>query len=120
MLLPERVQVAGLAAGHALSFTAGLLVCAVVVRRRIGPGDPVVLRTAVRCVAAAAVPRRPGAPGRRRGGQLLGRGPGAALVALGVAGPVLAVGYALLAARLRVTEVAELAGPVVRRLKPGR
>ncbi len=117
-LLPDDVKVVGLAAGHALSFGAGLLVCAAVVRRRIGRGDPVVLRTVVRCLAAALPPALVAllvAAGLER---LLGRGPGAALLVLAVAGPLLAGGYALLAARLRVTEVAELAGPVLRRLKP--
>ena len=47
---------------------------------------------------------------------LLGRGPLSALAALAVAGPLLLVGYALLAARLRVPEVAEVASPLLRRL----
>lgn len=115
-LLPRDLKVAGLALGHATSFTAGLLVCQRVVARRIGPGEGDVLRTAVRC-AAAALPPALAALAIALGVQaLLGRGPLAALVALVLAGPVLVAGYAVAAARLRVPDVAEVLAPVLRRL----
>jgi hypothetical protein len=48
---------------------------------------------------------------------LVGEGPLGAAVALAVAGPVLAVGYVLLTRRMRVSEVEEVAGPLLRRLR---
>jgi len=114
--LPDRYKVAGLAAGHALSFTAGLLVCAAVVRRRVGRGDPVVLRTAVRCAVAAVVPALLALGVAALVGRAMGDGPLAAMVALVLAVPVLLAGYALLADRMRVPEVREAVAPVLRRL----
>ncbi len=57
LLLPDAYKVVGLAAGHAASFVAGLVICSVVLSRRIGGLDlaPVV-RTAVRCLVAVLVP----------------------------------------------------------------
>ncbi|MDP9435467.1 MAG: murein biosynthesis integral membrane protein MurJ, partial [Actinomycetota bacterium] len=55
-LLPDDRKVAGLAAGHAISYAAGLALCTVVVRRRIGGGQGHVLRTAVRCLVASLPP----------------------------------------------------------------
>ncbi len=117
-LLPDDVKVVGLAAGHACSFLAGLAVCAVVVRRRIGRGDPAVLRTAVRCLVAALLPALGALLVAALLEHLLGRGPLASLLVLAVSGPLLLGGYAVLAARLRVPEVADVAGPLLRRLKP--
>ncbi|MCW2778984.1 MAG: integral rane protein MviN [Frankiales bacterium] len=120
LALPRDLKVVGLAAGHAASFGVGLVVCGRVVRRRLGPSDPVVLRTAVRCLVAtlpAAVVAYVLVAVVER---LLGRGWGADLLALALAGPVLLVGYAATAARLRVPEVGEAVAPVLRRLGVAR
>ncbi|MCW2680117.1 MAG: integral rane protein MviN [Frankiales bacterium] len=117
VLLPDRYEVLGLAAGHATSFVAGLVICSLVLSRRIGGLDVgLVVRTAVRCLVASVLPGLLAygvAVGLTR---LLGRGPLGAAVALAVAGAVLAVGYVLLTRRMRVPEVAEVAGPVLRRI----
>jgi putative peptidoglycan lipid II flippase len=88
-----------------------------VLSRRIGGLDVgLVVRTAVRCLVASVLPGLLAygvAVGLTR---LLGRGPLGAAVALAVAGAVLAVGYVLLTRRMRVPEVAEVAGPVLRRI----
>ena len=47
--------------------------------------------------------------------ELRGDGPLAALLALAVAGPLLLLGYALLATRMRVPEVGEVVRPLLRR-----
>jgi putative peptidoglycan lipid II flippase len=117
-LLPRDLKVAGLAAGHAASFAAGLLVCRAVVARRLGPSDGVVLRTAVRCLVACVLPGLAALGLAAAARALLGTGPLSGLVALAVAGPVLLAGYAVLVGRMRVPEVAEALGPVLRRLRP--
>jgi putative peptidoglycan lipid II flippase len=121
--LPDRYKVIGLAAGHATSFLAGLLLCRRVLVRRVGPAQDGangwVLRTAVRCLVAAALPGLAAGLLAVGATSLLGRGPGGALAALVVGGAVLAGGYVLLVRRLRVPEVDEVLSPVLRRL-PGR
>jgi putative peptidoglycan lipid II flippase len=117
LLLPDELEVAGLAAGHAASFLAGLVLCSVVLSRRIGGLDlrPVV-RTAVRCAVAAVLPALLAfavAQGVTRG---LGKGPLGAGVAVVLGGAVLVVGYLLATRRMRVREVEEVAGPVLRKI----
>jgi putative peptidoglycan lipid II flippase len=117
VLLPDELKVVGLAAGHATSFLAGLVLCSFVLSRRLGGLDVGgVVGTAARCVLASLVPGLL-ALGAAAGvtGQL-GRGPLGAFVALMLGGAVLAVGYVLLTRRLRVSEVSEVAGPVLRRI----
>ena len=116
-VLPDELKVVGLAAGHATSFAAGLLLCSVVLSRRIGGlHGAVVVRTAVRCLIAAALPALPAALLARAITDGLGEGPLGAAVALVCAGSVLAGGYLGLTRLMRVGEVAEVAGPVLRRL----
>jgi putative peptidoglycan lipid II flippase len=117
-LLPAGLQVVGLAAGHATSFVAGLLLCSAVLSRRIGGLDlGVVVRTAVRCLVAALVPAVPAALLVVLVTRRLGEGTVGSAVAVAVAGSVLAAGYLALTRRLGVTEVDEIAGPVLRRLR---
>ena len=119
-LLPDAYKVVGLAAGHATSFVAGLLLCSLVLSRRIGGLDgAVVLRTAVRCLLAAAVPALLAALLAAASTRVVGDGPLSAAVSLAVGGLVLGAGYLLLARRMRVPEVDEVAGPVLRRLRLG-
>ena len=119
-LLPAQYKVIGLAAGHATSFVAGLLLCSFVLSRRIGGLDvAVVLRTAARCLIAAALPALPAALLATTVTRAVGAGPLGAGLALLTGGLVLGAGYLLLARRLRVPEVDEVAGPVLRRLRLG-
>ena len=119
-LLPQDLKVAGLAAGHATSFLGGLVLCSVVLSRRIGGLDgTVVVRTAVRCLVASVVPAL-AAYGVAAGvTSWIGRGPLGAAIALVLGGAVLGGGYVLLTRRMRVPEVAEVAGPVLRRVGLG-
>ena len=120
VLLPDRYEVLGLAAGHACSFLAGLGVCSAVLSRRLGGLDlSLVVRTAVRCLLAAAVPGLLALAVAALVEGELGRGPLAAGVSLCLGGAVLAIGYVLGTRRLRVPEVDEVAGPILRRVGLG-
>ena len=117
-LLPDELKVVGLAAGHAASFAVGLLLCSVVLSRRVGGlGHARVVRTGVRCLLAALVAALPAGLLAALVGRELGRGPTGAAVALALGGGALVAGYVALARRLRVTEVDDVAGPVLRRLR---
>jgi putative peptidoglycan lipid II flippase len=115
--LPDHLKVVGLAAGHAGSFVAGLLICSRVLSRRLGGLDGrLVVRTAVRCLAAAVPPGLLAAAAvllllHGLGGGFLG-----SLAGLVVGAGVLGAGYVLLARRMRVSELDEIAGPVLLRL----
>lgn len=117
LLLPEQWRVVGLAAGHATSFLAGLAICSVVLSRRIGGLDGgSVVRTAVRCAVAAAVPGLLALGTAALVTGAIGRGPLGAGLALALGSAVLVAGYVLLTRRMQVAEVGEVAGPVLRRL----
>jgi len=116
-VLPDDVRVVGLAAGHATSFGVGLLVCSMVLSRRIGGLDvSTVLRTVARCLLAALLPAALAGLIASGAGRVVGDGPLGAAVALALGGAVLGGGYVLLARRLRVPEVEEVARPVLARL----
>jgi putative peptidoglycan lipid II flippase len=117
LLLPDALKVIGLAVGHASSFLAGLLICSLVLSRRLGGLDgSAVVRTAVRCLLAAVLPALAALGAAAGITRLLGEGPLGALAALLLGGAALGLGYVLLTRRLGVPEVAEVAGPVLRRV----
>ena len=116
--LPDELKVVGLAAGHATSFVVGLVLCSVVLSRRVGGLEHGrVVRTAVRCLVAAAVAAVPAGLLAALVARQLGEGPLPSVVVLAVGGGVLLVGYVALARRMRVSEVDDVAGPVLRRLR---
>ncbi len=116
-LLPDDLKVLGLAAGHATSFVAGLVLCSVVLSRRVGGLDVhLVVRTGVRCLLAAVPPAVVAGLLALLAHELLGDGPLGAAAALALGGGALGAGYVLLTRRLRVPEVGEVAGPVLRRV----
>ena len=116
-VLPTRLAVLGLAAGHAASFTVGAVVCSQVLRRRIGDyGAALVVRTAVRALAACAAPALLAAAAVWAAQRVLGAGQIGSLVGLLVGTALLGGGYVLLAQRLRLVEVEQVAGPVLSRL----
>ena len=115
--LPADRQVLGLAAGQASSYLVGVVVCTTALSRRV-PRDPAghVLRTAARCLVAALLPALGALAVVALVDRVLGRGTVPSLVALALGGGLLALGYARGAERVRVPEVAQLAGPVLARL----
>jgi hypothetical protein len=78
-----------------------------------------VVRTAVRCLLAAAAPGLLGLAVAAVVERELGRGPLGAVVSLALGGGVLGIGYLLATRRLGVPEVDEVAGPVLRRVGLG-
>ena len=120
LLLPDDLKIVGLAAGHATSFLVGLAVCSRVLSRRLsGLDGAVAVRTAVRCVVAVLLPSAAAALVARLVRDAVGEGPAGSLAALVVGGAVLGLGYLLIARRMRVGELDEVLGPVLRRL-PGQ
>ncbi|MCU1673374.1 MAG: integral rane protein MviN [Frankiales bacterium] len=115
--LPDRYKVLGLAAGHACSFVAGLTICSRVLSRRVGGLDGgLVVRTGVRCLVAAVLPGLVAAAVVALVLALLGDGQLGSLVALLLGGAALGGGYLVLARRLRIGELDELAGPLLAKL----
>jgi putative peptidoglycan lipid II flippase len=126
LVLPPDQQVLGLAGAYAASYAVGLVLSSRLLARRLGGLDGArVLRTAVRCVAAVLVPALLALTAQLAVTALLGRGTGAAVAALLTGGALLAVGYLIGVRCLRVREVDEVVGPLLRRvglgprLKPG-
>ncbi len=116
-LLPDELRVVGLAAGQSASFVVGQVVGARVLRRRTGtPDDPLVVRTAVRCLAASLPPAALALALGAAVARTLGTGAVGALVTVTVGGPLLLVGYVLLVRRMRVPEVDEAVRPLLARL----
>lgn len=119
-VLPARAKVVGLAAGQALSVAVGLVVCSRVLSRRIGGLDgAAVLQTGVRCVVAAVAPAVLALLAVAGAHRAVGSGQLGSLLALVLGGALLAAGYVATARRLRVREVDEAVGPVLRRLGVG-
>ena len=116
-VLPDHLKVVGLAAGQSLSYVVGIIVCSSVLARRV-PRSPTahVTRTAVRCLVAATPAALLAGLAGLACTALFGTGLFGAAATLCSGGAALAVGYVLLAGRLRVTEVVEITGPLVRRL----
>jgi putative peptidoglycan lipid II flippase len=117
LVLPDSQKVLGLAAGHACSFLAGLLICSRVLSRRLGGLDgSVVLRTTARCVVAGVIPGLLAAALVSLVTSGLGDGVAGSAAALVLGAAVLATGYVAIARRMRVTELDEIVGPVLARL----
>ena len=116
-VLPDDLKVVGLAAGQAASYVVGLLVVSRVLRRRTGGFEGAhVVRTAVRCLAAAVPAGLLALAAGALVARLLGTGPLGAGVTLLVGGSLLLAGYLLLVSRMRVPEVQQALRPVLARL----
>ncbi len=117
-LLDGRRRVLGLAAGHALAYTFGAVVFAVILRRRLGGLDLArVTRTATRVAVGAAIMGL-GVYGAARMGEQIVQGSTAAAVASILSG--VAVGaplYLVCADRMSLTEVAAVTEVFRQRLR---
>jgi putative peptidoglycan lipid II flippase len=108
LALPARSRVVGLAIGFSASYLVGVIVQAMLLRRRLGPFDRPVARTHARLAAAslaAAVPTYASARLLTAG---LGLGREAAFVAVVVACLVGGATFVGLAVRMRIDELGEL------------
>jgi putative peptidoglycan lipid II flippase len=104
----------GLSAGYAL----GALISFLVLRRRIGGVEGrAVLRTYTRLVTAAVIAAVPALVITRGLHHVLGEGKAVGLLALTAGGLAMLATYGLACRRMRVTELDELIGPFVRRLR---
>lgn len=116
LLLPPRERIVGLAVGFALSYAVGAAAFVVLLRRRIGAAPREhVTRTHVRLAVAAVGATVPTYLLARLVTAGLGHAPAAAFVACVVGAAVGGTGFVLLARRMRVSELADLAA-----LLPGR
>jgi putative peptidoglycan lipid II flippase len=115
--LPDSWKVLGLAAGQASSYLVGVVVCTSVLARRV-PRDPAghVLRTAVRCLVAAAGPAVLALAVVVAARRALGAATTGSLSGLVLGGLVLLSGYVVAVRRVRVPEVDELLAPLLRRV----
>ncbi len=115
--LPDRWKVLGLAIGQASSYLVGVVVCTSVLARHV-PRDPAghVLRTAIRCVFAALGPALAAVLVVLATDRTLGDATSTSFVALALGGAVLLIGYVVAVRRVRVPEVDELLGPMLRRV----
>jgi putative peptidoglycan lipid II flippase len=112
-VLPGRQLVAGLAGAYALAYTAGLVVSALVLRRRLGRVDGRQVVTSHLRIAAAAIAAglavMPAARALARVTGTAWTGSAAVLVVGGLLGAAL---YLVLAVLLRVTEIRLVAAAV--------
>lgn len=114
-LAPEHVVI-GIGLGMAAAYSVGALLSAALLRRRLGGFDgAAVLRTYVRLLVAAGTG---GVVGWlvSRGVHALLPGRAAAVLSLVVGGTALVAVFAAVCRALRVTEVEEVAAPLLRRL----
>lgn len=118
VLLPATAVAAALMGGSAISFAAGAVLGAVLLRRRLGPlGMRRVGGALLRLVAAAGIAAVPTWLVGYAVTDLWGTGKLASLAHLVLGGAVLLTGYALAALALRVPEVRDLARLVRGRLR---
>lgn len=118
--LPPRIQILGLAAGYAAANVVGLAVSSRLLSRRLDGLDAhLLVRTTVRCLVAVLPAALLAVLVQAGLTRLLGRGTSGALGSLLAGGGTLLVGYLITVRRLRVGEVDELLGPVLRRVGLG-
>jgi len=119
-LLDPEVVVIGIGLGMAAGYTVGAVLSAVLLHRRLGRLDGArVLRTYVRLACAALPAGLAGWAVSRGVHAVLGEGLAGHAVALVLGGLVVLVGYLAACRAMRVTELDDVAGPLMRRL-PGR
>ena len=119
LVLPPRAKVVGLAIGFSVSYAVGTLVFASLLSRRLGRSRRDVARTHARLAVAGLLAAIPTYGAARLLTAGLGLGVEAAFVAC-IAGSLIGAAVFLgIAQRLGVSELAELRGMLLRRLRPG-
>jgi len=119
LLSPERVVI-GIGLGMATAYTLGAVLSAVLLHRRLGSLDGArVLRTYVRLVLAAGIAGLLGWGVSLAVHSVLAGRP-ASVVALLVGGPVVLVAFGAGCRALRLRELDDVIGPLLRRLPPRR
>jgi putative peptidoglycan lipid II flippase len=119
LLSPDHVVI-GVALGMAAAYTVGASLSALMLRRRLGRLDAArVLRTYVRLLCAAVPAGLLGWGASTAVHGLLEESWLAAAVSLAVGGTVIVGVFVAVCRALRVTELTDVAGPVLRRLRRG-
>ncbi|MEO6713153.1 MAG: murein biosynthesis integral membrane protein MurJ [Mycobacteriales bacterium] len=109
-LLDGDARVVGLAVGYASSYAAGIVISTAVLRRRLGGIDGAhVLRQLVRVAVAALLAAGPAYALSRIAQALAGTGVGGSAIAVVAGVLTLAAAYVVLARRLRIREIDDLA-----------
>jgi len=109
--------VVGVGVGMSTGYALGAMISFLVLRRRIhGVEGRAILRTYSRLVVAAAIAAVPGLVVTRALHHALGEGKAVGLLSLAVGGLAMLVVYVLACHRMRVRELDELAGPLLRRM----
>jgi putative peptidoglycan lipid II flippase len=115
--LSPRWIVVGVGFGLATGYTLGAILSFLVLRRRIGGVEgAAVLRTYARLLVAVVVAGLPALVITRSLHHALGEGKGAGLLALTVGGTVMIIVYVAACRLMRVREMDELLGPLLRRV----
>jgi putative peptidoglycan lipid II flippase len=116
--LSPRWIVVGVGLGLSAGFTVGAMLSFLVLRRRIdGVEGRSILRTYTRLVLSCVVAAVPAWLITRLLHHVLGEGKAVGLLALAAGGVTMVVAYLLACRRLRVTEVDDLVGPLLRRFR---
>lgn len=121
VVLDARWWVVGIAAAMSLSNVAVILLRAAGLRRRLeGLDGARVMRLLVRVIIASVIAAAAGWLALQPFGDLYGLGWGRALLVAAVGGGVMLVVYLILLRIMRVTELDDLARPILARIRPGR
>ncbi|WP_051098328.1 murein biosynthesis integral membrane protein MurJ [Sporichthya polymorpha] len=114
-LLPARWVAVGLALSYAASYAVGVQISARKLGRYLGPLDGGVVRTYERMALAAVLAAIPAVAVAEIADQIWGTGTTAAAVTVIGGGGAMLVAYLAITMRMRITEVTQLLGPVLRR-----
>ncbi|HUR75838.1 MAG TPA: murein biosynthesis integral membrane protein MurJ [Sporichthya sp.] len=114
-LLPARWVAVGLAVSYAISYAVGVALSARRLARYLGPLDSDVLRTYDRMLVASVLAAVPAVVISEIAYRLWGTGSTAAAVTVIGGGGAMLVSYLVLTTRMRIAEVTQLLGPVLRR-----
>jgi putative peptidoglycan lipid II flippase len=113
--LPARWVAVGLAGSYAASYVVGVALSAHRLRRYLGPLDGDVLRTYDKLLLSSVLAAIPAVAISEISYRIWGTGTTGAAVTVFAGGGAMLVGYIALATRMRVPEVFQLLGPVLRR-----
>ncbi len=113
--LPARWVSVGLALSYAASYAVGVAISARKLRRYLGPLDSGVLRTYERLATAAILAAAPAVLIAEIAYRIWGTGTTEAAVTVIGGGAAMLVSYLVITTRMRIPEVTQLLGPVLRR-----
>lgn len=114
-LLPARWVAVGLAVSYAASYAVGVLISARKLGRYLGPLDSDVLRTYDRMLVASVLAAIPAVVVSEVAHRIWGTGTTEAAVTVLAGGGAMVLSYLVITTKMRVPEVSQLLGPLLRR-----